>query len=247
VITSLEKPSVMMTLGWIPIDGRKVYEADSPALFNVQGIAHLIVNDTPRYIQLPDARKLAFITDWERNPGIKVSPNPNNLVSLTTDNLARHTHNARAGGGGATTSPKITISRSGSHSHVVSGGAHSHVVTDPGHRHNGMDYPGVAGAAVIALAFGGQNKIDGLFNDRNHTFSVEAYEWTSPALTGIKVGTGSSDHGHTVTPDGVHDHTATMEGGAATHSHVITEDPAGNAVPFDVTPEYLTVYSYVRG
>jgi hypothetical protein len=243
VITSWEKPSVMMSLGWIPIDGRKVYEADAPGLFNVQGIQHLIVNDTPRYIQLPNAQRLGLVTDWERNPGVKVSTHPNNLITLQTANMPRHAHNPRALPAGSF-APNIRVNRAGDHGHNVYGGAHEHDVVDPGHNHNGMDFMGI-GSSVVALVWGGRNKIDAFFNDRNHTYSVEALDWTQASLSNIRVSTDRSEHWHVVDPNGGHDHIATMDA-VPDHVHVLQQDLVGGDIPIDVTPEYLTTYAYIR-
>ena len=243
VITSLENPSVMTPLGWIPLDGRKVYETDVPTLFEVQGMAHLIVNDTPRYMNLPNAHKLAMVCDWQRNAGVKVSTHANNLITLQVANMPRHGHNPRTQYAGAA-NPRVTINRAGNHGHNVYGGGHVHDVNDPGHAHNGMDYFGI-GAPIIAVAWGARNKLDALFNDRNHTYSVEMMEWTRPSSSNISIGTSGSEHWHIVDPNGEHDHTATVEA-IPDHIHAVTEDQVGGNVPIDITPEYLTIYSYVR-
>lgn len=244
IITSLEQPSVMTPLGWIPIDGRKVYEEDAPLLFDVQGMQHLIVSDTPRYIQLPNAQKLAMICDWGRKPGLKVSTHPNNLITLQVAHMPRHGHRPRSNPSGGYT-PRISMTRAGNHGHNVYGGLHEHDVNDDGHAHDGFDYAGLGGTSVVALVWGGKNKIDALFNDRNHTYSVEALRWTSPALSNVRVSTGRSEHWHNVDPNGEHEHTATLEP-IPEHQHVMVEDQVGGDTPFDITPEYLTVYSYVR-
>jgi hypothetical protein len=245
VITSFEKPTVMMTMGWIPLDGRTVYENVVPSLFAVTGLAHLIVATSPRSMTLPNANKLAFITDWASNAALKVSPHPNNLVTLSVDNLARHRHNARTSPAGAA-NPTITIGRNGNHTHNARGGSHDHDVNDPGHKHRAMEAPNGLVGDVICLFWGGQNKIDGPFNDAGHTYSVEPLQFTMPALTSITIPlTTRSEHGHIIDPNGEHDHTATMSP-IADHIHTMTEDLVGNNVPIDITPEYLTVFSYVR-
>jgi hypothetical protein len=244
VITSLEQPSVMVPLGWIPLDGRRIYETDVPTLFQVAGLSYLIVNASPRYMNLPNAQKLALITDWEQKPGTKVSPHANNLITLAVANMPRHGHNPRTSYAGAA-SPRVTINRAGNHAHNVYGGAHVHDVNDPGHKHNGMESPIGTNTDVVALMWGGRNKIDALFNDRNHTFSVENFQWTMPAVANISIGSSGSEHWHLVDPNGEHDHTATVDS-IPDHIHVMTEDLVGNNVPIDITPEYLTVFSYVR-
>jgi hypothetical protein len=249
VITSVEVPTVMVPLGWIPLDGRTVYEVDVPALFNLTSfvnglVAGSITGTAPeRQMKLPNGQGLSLITDWSKAPGVKVSPNPGNLVTLRIANMPRHGHTPRTQGAGAA-NPRVTISRTGNHGHNVYGGAHVHPVNDPGHAHNGMDYFGI-GAPIIAVAWGARNKLDALFNDRNHTYSVEMMDWTRPAATGISIGSAGSEHWHIVDPAGEHDHIATVDA-IPEHVHVMAEDQVGGDQPINITPEYMAVYSYIR-
>jgi hypothetical protein len=249
IITSVEVPSVMMPLGWIPIDGRTVYETDVPALFGLTAFVNglpsgSISGDAPnRQMRLPNGQGLALVTDWARAPGVKVSPNAGNLITLKVANMPRHGHNPRTSPAGAA-NPRVTINRAGNHAHNVYGGAHIHPVNDPGHQHNGMDYFGI-GAPIIAVAWGARNKLDALFNDRNHTYSVEMMEWTKPANSNISIGSGGSEHWHIVDPNGEHDHTATVDA-IPDHQHAVVEDQVGGDQPINITPEYMAVYSYIR-
>jgi hypothetical protein len=70
-------------------------------------------------------------------------------------------------------------------------------------------------------------------------------QWTKPATSNISIGSAGSDHYHLVDPNGEHDHTATVDA-IPEHIHAMVEDQVGGDVPIDITPEYLTVYSYVR-
>jgi hypothetical protein len=117
-------------------------------------------------------------------------------------------------------------------------------VSDPGHAHHGADFFGNA-SPWICLMWGGNNKIDALFNDRNHTYSVEAMDWTSPAATNISIGSSGSEHPHVLSNDGDHDHSIVIDPIAA-HVHPTTEDMIGGGQPIDITPMYLTTITYIR-
>ena len=109
-----------------------------------------------------------------------------------------------------------------------------------------MDYCRRRWRAIVAVVWGARNKLDALFNDRNHTYSVEMLEWTRPSvdrhlgrLRRVR-STGTSS-----IPTVSTSHTATVDA-IPDHQHVMTEEQVGSDEPFDITPEYLTVYSYVR-
>jgi hypothetical protein len=186
VITSLEIPEVMVLLGWTPLDGRTIKkEGANVSLFSVQGLQSRIdFGKTPNEMTLPNAQKMMFMTDFLKVAGTPVTTNPSNKVSITTGNLPTHGHSPQAADGGAAT-PTASAAPVAGHIHNISGGAHAHAIADKPHRHQGMElnYPGQIGnpgiaSNVIALMWGGGNKVDALFNDRNHTYSVEAFEWT---------------------------------------------------------------------
>jgi hypothetical protein len=100
-------------------------------------------------------------------------------------------------------------------------------------------------APVIAVAWGGRNKIDALFNDRNHTYSVEKAEWTMPAVGEVDVLQNGSAHAHTLKESGEHSHTATVSN-APIHNHPVEETSKGSGADIDITPAYLTVFTYIR-
>ena len=118
-------------------------------------------------------------------------------------------------------------------------------MTDNGHSHGGGDAMGVP-AAMICTVWGGQNKIDALFNDRSHTYSVEAIPWTaiSPANVRILMG-AESNHNHFVSSEGSHTHQAEAEADNG-HNHALHVDSVGGDVPLNVQPPYLTTYTYIR-
>jgi microcystin-dependent protein len=242
ILNSVEPPSVMVPLGWIPFDGRTVSEAALPSLFTLVALQPFISGVAPnRTMTLPNASGRVMMS----TTGTPLAQGGANLnqISLVPSQMPKHRHNVRttAAGGGPV---NARTSRAGSHNHPVSGGAHGHPVTDPGHAHNAMDFFGNP-SPVIALMWGGQNKIDALFNDRNHTYSVEPMDWTRPALTGITVGSSGSEHYHTLGDAGDHDHPITIDP-VTPHVHPITEDEVGTGAPIDITPAFLTSYTYIR-
>jgi hypothetical protein len=119
-------------------------------------------------------------------------------------------------------------------------------VNDPGHAHNGFANPinGLPGAAV-ALMWGGQNKIDAYFNDRSHTYSVEAMDWTTSAFTGIEIGETGSQHVHETETATDHTHLVTVDQ-ILPHGHTVTETSVGAGVAVNYTPMYFSVYMYIR-
>ena len=150
---------------------------------------------------LPNAQKRMFVTDWDINPaGVAVSPNPGNLVTLKTDNLPRHGHSPRTEYAGRT-NPRVTISPSWRpltrHQWRWRPQPRSERPRSPAQR---AWTSWATRRSIISLMWGGKNKIDALFNDRNHTYSVEAFDWTKPALTGISISAAGSEHSHYVQP-----------------------------------------------
>ena len=126
---------------------------------------------------------------------------------------------------------------------MAKGGRHIHAVRLYDHIHYGMDNYGNP-APVIAVAWGGRNKIDALFNDRNHTYSVEKAEFTMPAKARVDVLEGDSEHAHTLQEDGDHSHG--ISGTFPGHNHPVTELDRGTGAAVDITPAYLSIYSYIR-
>ena len=58
-------------------------------------------------------------------------------------------------------------------------GIHTQSSRTPGHHHNPANYNG----AFIVTMWGGNNKLDALFNDASHTYNVEPVNETNSALT----------------------------------------------------------------
>ncbi len=238
VITSLQAPAYMGPLGWISLDGSVITETDAPALFTIPALQGYISGSSPRVMTLPDARRRVMLyspDDIGRLGG-------QSSFTLAPMHMPAHKHNVKVlSGGGA--NPQVRLSRAAGHVHSVTGGAHGHSVSDPGHAHYGADYP--TGGGFIVTAWGGQNKIDALFNDRSHTYSVEQALWTRAAFSNISVTATGSTHQHDVSTAGDHDHQATVDA-IPGHVHNTTEDTIGSGGPVNFTPAYLAVYAYIR-
>jgi hypothetical protein len=244
VMTSVEPPSVMIPLGWVPFDGRTVTEAEYPAMFALTSMQGYITGTAPnRVMTMPQAEGKVLMTRWAATAG-QVGGTTNNRVALALTNMPRHRHyTALSPSGGGPL--RGTIGRSGTHAHGVGGGEHWHTLNDPGHKHGALE--GVSGqaSAAVGLFWGGRNKIDAYFNDRNHTYSVEALQWTMPATTDISINSAGSEHGHIIGQDGDHDHPLYLND-QAPHTHPVSEQDQGDGAPFDITPAHLTVYTYIR-
>jgi hypothetical protein len=247
VITSMQSPSVMVPLGWIPLDGSTVPEsAATPGLFAIPALAPYISGLAPnRVLTTPNATHRVLIADFAAGAGVLGGESQ---VVLRDDQMPRHKHNVAVKGAGAHGHLAGTGGRTGKgglHGHNMGlGGSHPHVVNDPVHRHAGMDFFG-ANLPIIAVVWGGQNKIDALFNDRSHTFSVDAFQWTAPSATGVTVTPTGSEHAHALVWDGEHDHLVTVAN-ADPHDHPVNEEYQGGNSPVDVTGAYLTMFVYVR-
>jgi microcystin-dependent protein len=241
VLTSLQDPATMGPLGWVPLDGRTVNETTYPTLFTIPALTTYITGTAPnRSMTLPDARRRVLLTDFTGEAG---RVGGSSTLALGLANLPAHKHNTKTLSAGSLSLTART-GRAGSHRHSVTGGEHGHAVNDPGHQHAGMDFFGYQ-SPVIALMWGGQNKIDALFNDRSHTYSVDQMLWTSKAVTGLTISSSGSWHVHEVDVQGDHDHAIVIDPVAA-HVHNVTEDTVGSGTPVDTTPAYLAVYTYVR-
>jgi microcystin-dependent protein len=241
IVTSVQPKAVMTPLGWVALDGATISEETYGALFTIPNLGTVIGTPGTRTMVLPDASRRVMITDFSLPPG---TSGGRSTVTVGLLNMPAHKHNVstQTGGGGPIT---LTIQSSGGHTHVVeSGGAHTHWVTEHPHVHMGMNYYGNA-ASIISTVLGGRNKLDALFNDRNHTYSVEPLLETMPATAEVDVLSNGSAHGHVLRDAGSHSHTGTATG-APSHSHAVTEQSQGSGEPLDITPLYLSIYTYIR-
>jgi microcystin-dependent protein len=242
IITSMQRPSAMPP-GWVPLDGSaQVLESQQPALFALLDSWNWPRSgNTPnRVITTRNASKRVLMADFE-TPG---STGGTDSITIGLANLPAHTHNVALSKDGGST-PQIRVTRAGGHQHKVTRGAHGHSeVTDPGHAHY-WGNRGDGGGFVVA-AMGGGSKLDALFNDRSHTWTVDVADWTNSAKTGISVGAGaSSEHYHEVDTQGDHDHQVNVDA-LPTHIHNVTENSVGNGTPLPYMPAYLSVYCYIK-
>lgn len=237
---SMRSPEQMP--GWLPFDGRTIFESAYAQLFDVVGLAAFITGTAPnRVMVLPNATDRVLINS--NTPG---QTGGSDTVQLTTTNMPAHTHGvAILGASGHTHTGSLSNAGGHIHSTVTTGanGRHTHPVIDPGHRHNGADNP--AGGGIVNASWGGQNKLDGPINDASHTWSVEVTDWTRSAVTGISVGADGSEHQHQTDNQGAHGHAVTIDTAGA-HTHAVSETSIGNGAPFSVKPKYLTVYTYIK-
>jgi hypothetical protein len=206
-------------------------------------------------MKLPNLNRRVVQVDFA-SPHQNTGSHANNIITLKTENMPKHNHSVggdtnpgRTSSTGKHTPVASITAGTGAHSnHAVSGGYHDHPVYDPGHAHNGMDWYGVSAAVIGWVGFSGtpkdgKNKIDALFNDSSHTYTVEPIRWTMAATTGINIGVNQT-HGHGITGGG-HDHAVTCSE-VPDHYHTVTELDAGLGQSIDFTPWSFTTYAYIR-
>jgi len=243
IILSAQPKTFMTPLGWVPLDGATISETQYPSLFAIAGLGTITGAAGSRSMKLHDATNRVLLTNWTKTVMTEGGP-ATNKITLAVAQMPAHDHDVTVtnGGGGKQT---VGMSREGSHVHsMVAGGNHIHWVNEHPHVHEGMDNYGTP-APVIAVAWGGRNKIDALFNDRNHTYSVEKAQWTMPAIGEVDVLEQGSQHSHTLNANGDHTHTGTVSD-APIHTHPVTEVTKGSGAEIDITPAYITVFAYVR-
>jgi hypothetical protein len=240
VITSLVAPGAM-SAGWLALAGQVIQEGVYPTPFAIPALGpYIIAGGTAptRSMTLPDARNRMLM-----GAATAAVMNGSNSISLLLANLPPHKHNVVTQKNGgldltARTGP------GGRHGHATKGGQgrHGHNVNDPGHMHIGSS---TFAGAFVGLVWGGQNKIDAYFNDRSHTYSVEAVDGTMPAYTDITVGMTGSEHIHETEVAEDHSHPISIDH-VDPHDHIVTEDSVGNGTPISYSPAHMTVYVYLR-
>ena len=252
VIYSMQIPSVMRPLGWYPLNGtEQILEAQHEQIFTM-AIGGTVVGTAPnRTMTLPNLNRRTMIVDFVAPA--QLGGRAGNKLTLTTDMMPAHDHKVggasgiTGNGGGHTPAAQITAG-SGTHGHIVSGGYHDHPVYDPGHRHESQDWYGQAAPTIAWVEFPGstvkgKNKLDALFNDSSHTYTVEPIRWSMKAVTGINIGP-NYEHSHGISGGG-HDHAVVMSAVAA-HYHTVSEVSVGKGQEIDITPLNFTVYAYIR-
>jgi hypothetical protein len=226
--------------GWLLVNGQTITKAQAGGLWDARPDWQL-VNGTQ--MKLPDAQNCYF--GWGP-PGSKFG-NASAQVQLQEANIPTHKHlTSPVTSVGGTHVHTVQQAPAGAHSHrtVQPSGAHVHGVNDPGHVHYASDEPNVG--AIICTYWGGQNKLDGLFNDASHTYSVEPVNGVRMAKTSIAITTESSNHDHPTDQQGEHVHGFAIDPTTSTHSHPIDEKTVGSSAPFDIRPPTIGSYLYVK-
>lgn len=239
VISSVLPIGHAFLAGWLPMTGLEYSKDTIGRLYDLRGIAPFSDwwNAGPETMTIPD------MTDRTVFGGTNGELAGSNLASIAQANLPAHKHfsdtNTESAGGHQHSS-SIT---GGSHTHTMSsGGTHSHDINDPSHTHHGSNF---FGADLIGVVWGGQNKIDGPFNDASHTYSVEAVTAVLDAVTGVTVKSTGSAHTHNLSTDS-HSHDATINP-AGGHVHGLpTESSVGTNTPLDTTPAHLKATFYIK-
>lgn len=227
-------------VGWYRCDGSTVLKDDVPRL------ADFLPESDETHVILPDFRG-KFMMGAVANGPPGVTGGAASKI-LTVANLPAHNH---FGSAGATTSSGghthvVSTSYQGEHSHGVSGGGHAHPVNDPGHYHNGLDQYGNGVATYFCgAAWGGQNKLDAIFSDASHTWTVDMAARTIRGFTDISIPV-SGDHVHSIVSNGSHSHTVSISD-SGQHTHMMPpETTVGSGTAVDITPPYYAVHYYIK-
>lgn len=240
---SLESPTRMARAGWLALDGKTtVHEAEYPNLFNVAALKDFINTGVApnRSMALPDMTRRFPLVDFN-SPG-KYGPKDgannraNNAIYLTTAQLPPHAHGPVATGDAGGFTPAGKVETSGSkHGHTMADDTHSHDYTDPGHPHS-VAVANLVGATLAAGAPVGTTAVlTPNAAGRSRVNIDEAY---------VKITIKNDAHHHNTT-NGDHDH-AFQANPIAAHHHAITEKAVGENAAIDITPNYLSMYCYVR-
>jgi microcystin-dependent protein len=246
VVMSLESIDNMIQKGWVPLDGREVSEHLYPNLFKIDSLLSVCPHSgtTPdRTMTLPNADgQMLKITS---NPAVVLAQGGKSKITLTQAQMPLHSHGVRIEYAGGVT-PRAVTTPAGDHTHsITQDGAHTHQINDPKHEHVGVNWLGNR-VSLVALAWGGQNKIDALFNDRNHTYSVEAMDRIYEAATNISVlASVDSAHTHSIAAVGGHTHPVTIDA-IPSHIHAVSEAMAGGNAEITIDPPYLALHAYIR-
>jgi microcystin-dependent protein len=221
---------------------QEIFEAEYPSLVTtISGITYLIMPN------LQGRTTLGASSTYSAG-----SSGGSETTVLTTANMPAHKHfteNTTNPGGSHDHNingfPQTT-EFSGRHSHTIAeGGEHVHEINDPGHFHGGADHGINTPTFFIAAMWGGQNKIDGLFNDSSHTWSVDISWQTVSAYTGVSVKRGGR-HTHSVSEHFDHYHDVYIQSQPA-HTHTLpTESTVGNGQSFSRLQPYFAVNYYIK-
>ena len=235
VIDSVETKAVMEAKGWLALDGRVISEDNYPNLFKLVSMAPWISGGTEphRQMTLPNLERRFRLTDSSDTARIGGS----NYKYLTLQQMPKHDHNVKVDTHGDIQPTAQLSGMGGAHGHPINGdGEHDHEVYDKGHTHDKF---------FVAVADWGGSMLDGLINDRSHTWKVDIYQTTAtgyanivakPAkIGGLSIPTASGYHNHTVQVSKITGLT-----------HTVRESQVGEGAAVDITPAYFTVRTYIR-
>ena len=240
VITSLESPVRMAAAGWLSLDGTVlINEQTYPNLFKVASLIQYHKGIAPdRTMYLPNLSRRVLMADFS-NPGYygPDSTRSNNVIYLDEAQLPPHLHNVKTKNAGKVT-PTAVIQSSGAHPHTFSGDDHSHDMVDPGHIH-GVHWAHLNGASLLnatsanlALAVLTLPAVD---RAKTNGSILESFAKQTSKVRSLPLSFAGGAHTHPVIVNPISD-----------HQHGITEDVIGDNAGIDITPNYFTVYAYIR-
>ena len=245
LIQSFLPPGHRFLRGFLPLDGSTYSSGSVQRLWDLvqEGLQPFLgwANIGNGTITFPNGNGLVLMQRADGSVGTVLG---SNSKTIGTANLPAHRHfggsSQTAIGGSHTHTISIV---GGAHVHAIgNSGVHTHNINDPSHTHDGTNW---FGQDFVGVVWGGQNRLDGPFNDSSHTYAVEPAASTISAATGITISVDGSAHSHPVSQDN-HTHTAVIgtDGG---HIHTMpTESEVGQGVPLDVTPASVGVKYYVK-
>jgi len=235
IIDSVEEKTIMEGKGWVALDGRVVTETKYPNLFGLVAMQPWISGGTAptRQMTLPNLERRFRITD--SNDTAKYGGA--NSKTITRQNLPKHDHNVSVDTHGDIQPTAQLSGMSGAHGHdIIGDGKHDHDVYDKGHTHD---------KNFIVVNDSGGSMLDGLINDRSHTWQVDVAATTATGYANI-VAKPAAIGGLSIPANGgLHNHTVQVSRITGL-THTVREELVGENAPFDVTPAYFTVRTYIR-
>ena len=236
IIDSVETVDAMRDKGWVALNGQVISETEFPRLFNLEAMAiHISNPEAPREMTLPNLSRRFRLTDFDASDVAREGGA--NLKTITPSQMPSHHHNVRVDAHG-TINPTAQLSgMSGGHAHPILGdGKHDHKAYDKGHTHP---------RNFVISDNTGTSMLDGLINDGSHTSRVSGISTTEAGYANIVL--DPADDRWPVDP--------AQYGTAQPHraglpitglTHTVSQDERGDSAPFDVTPAYFTVRSYIK-
>ena len=160
-----------------------------------------------------------------------------NLKIITPGQMPSHHHNVRVDKHGDIQPTAQLSGLGGGHNHPILGdGKHDHKAYDKGHTHP---------KNFVISDNSGTSMLDGLINDGSHTSRVSAISTTEIGYANIVLDPANIG-GLSIQPNtGIHGHTVQVSKITGL-THTVHQDERGDNEPFDVTPAYFTVRTYIR-